>query len=155
MRGERSLLDRAVTGDALVTGLEPRALAANAPLFAPLKDIGLSVNLASRFALSGARVTKADFDATASFEMPLAGLKGGTLHVRRVTHLGAVSEWSFNPLWVRLDVTESDEFGVERLALVSRGRSLGIATFLVGESLMRQADVTAATRALLAREGAA
>src|SRR5215203_7280632 len=22
------------------------------------------------------------------------------LHVRRVTHLGAVSEWSFNPLWV-------------------------------------------------------
>lgn len=52
------------------------------------------------------------------------------LHVRRVTHLGAVSEWSFNPLWVRLDVERSDEFGVERLALVSRGRSLGIATFL-------------------------
>ena len=52
------------------------------------------------------------------------------LHVRRVTHLGAVSEWSFNPLWVRLDVEQSEEFGVERLALVSRGRSLGIATFL-------------------------
>jgi uncharacterized membrane protein len=52
------------------------------------------------------------------------------LHVRRVTHLGAVSEWTFNPLWVRLDVEPSDEFGVERLALVSRGRSLGIATFL-------------------------
>jgi uncharacterized membrane protein len=52
------------------------------------------------------------------------------LHVRRVTHLGAVSEWTFNPLWVRLDVETSDEFGVERLALVSRGRSLGIATFL-------------------------
>ena len=43
------------------------------------------------------------------------------LHVRRVTHLGAVSEWTFNPLWVRLDVEASDEFGVERLALVSRG----------------------------------
>jgi hypothetical protein len=79
----------AVTGDALVTGLDPRALAANAPLFAPLKDIGLSVNLASRFALSGARVTKADFDATAAGEMPLAGLKGGTLHVRRVHLKGA------------------------------------------------------------------
>jgi uncharacterized membrane protein len=52
------------------------------------------------------------------------------LHVRRVTHLGAVSEWTFNPLWVRLDVETSDEFGVERLALVSRGRSLGIASFL-------------------------
>jgi uncharacterized membrane protein len=53
-----------------------------------------------------------------------------SLHVRRVTHLGAVSEWTFNPLWVRIDVQESDEFGVERLALVSRGRSLGIASFL-------------------------
>ena len=52
------------------------------------------------------------------------------LHVRRVTHLGAVSEWTFNPLWVRLDIKADDEFGVERLALVSRGRSLGIATFL-------------------------
>ena len=52
------------------------------------------------------------------------------LQVRRVTHLGTVSEWTFNPLWVRLDVEESDEFGVERLALVSRGRRLGIATFL-------------------------
>jgi uncharacterized membrane protein len=41
-----------------------------------------------------------------------------------------VSEWTFNPLWVRLDVEASDEFGVERLALVSRGRRLGIATFL-------------------------
>ncbi len=52
------------------------------------------------------------------------------LHVRRVTHLGAVSEWTFNPLWVRLDVEADDEFGVERLALVSHGRSLSIASFL-------------------------
>lgn len=52
------------------------------------------------------------------------------LHVRRVTHLGSVSEWSFNPLWVRLEVEADEEFGVERLALVSRGRSLDIASFL-------------------------
>jgi uncharacterized membrane protein len=52
------------------------------------------------------------------------------LHVRRVTHLGSVSEWTFNPLWVRLDVEADEEFGVERLELVSRGRSLAIGTFL-------------------------
>jgi uncharacterized membrane protein len=52
------------------------------------------------------------------------------LHVRRVTHLGSVNEWTFNPLWVRLDIEAHEEFGVERLALVSRGRSLGIASFL-------------------------
>lgn len=53
-----------------------------------------------------------------------------TLHVRRVSHLGTVSEWSFNPLWVRLEVEADEEFGVERLALVSHGRSLTIAGFL-------------------------
>ena len=52
------------------------------------------------------------------------------LRVRRTSHRGHVVEWVLNPLWVRLDVQESDEFGVERLALVSRGRSLGIASFL-------------------------
>lgn len=53
-----------------------------------------------------------------------------TLHVRRVSHLGAVSEWTFNPLWVRLDAQTHEEFGVERLSLVSHGRSLTIASFL-------------------------
>jgi uncharacterized membrane protein len=52
------------------------------------------------------------------------------LHVRRVSHRGGVSEWTFNPLWVRLDIETHEEFGIERLALVSRGRSLSIADFL-------------------------
>ena len=71
---------------------------------------------------------KVNFHRAAAYEE--ISVTPSALHVRRVTHLGAVSEWTFNPLWVRLDVEADDEFGVERLALVSRGRSLGIAGFL-------------------------
>src|SRR6201987_3682387 len=42
-----------------------------------------------------------------------------TLRVRRISHRGEVSEWPFNPLWVTLDKQTHEEFGIERLALVS------------------------------------
>ena len=44
--------------------------------------------------------------------------------------LGTATEWVFNPLWVRLEQKVHAEFGIERLSLVSRGRSLAIAQFL-------------------------
>jgi uncharacterized membrane protein len=52
------------------------------------------------------------------------------LKVRKVSHRGRAREWVLNPLWVRLDMTEIHEFGIERLFLVARGKQLVIAHFL-------------------------
>ena len=52
------------------------------------------------------------------------------LTVRKVSHRGAVREWLLNPLWVRLERETHEEYGIERLFLVSRGRQLTVAGFL-------------------------
>jgi uncharacterized membrane protein len=52
------------------------------------------------------------------------------LTVRKVSHRGKVREWVLNPLWVRLEKIVHEEFGIEKLLLVSRGRQLDIANFL-------------------------
>ena len=52
------------------------------------------------------------------------------LRLRRVSHRGHVVEWVLNPLWVRLEKVTLEEFGIQRLFLVSRGKQLPIATFL-------------------------
>ena len=52
------------------------------------------------------------------------------LTVRKVSHHGSVREWTLNPLWVRLERVAHEEFGVERLFLVSQGRRLSIAACL-------------------------
>ena len=52
------------------------------------------------------------------------------LRLRRISHRGHVMEWVFNPLWVQLDQIAHQEFGIERLYLVSKGRRVAIASFL-------------------------
>lgn len=53
-----------------------------------------------------------------------------TLTVRKVSHHGRAREWVLNPLWVKLDKESHEEFGIERLFLVTRGKQLIIANFL-------------------------
>jgi len=52
------------------------------------------------------------------------------LRLRRISHRGHVMEWVLNPLWVQLDQITHEEFGIEQLYLVSRGRRVSIGSFL-------------------------
>jgi uncharacterized membrane protein len=49
---------------------------------------------------------------------------------RRVGHRGERREWRFNPLWTKLAHEADEEFGLQRLALVSRGQEVVIARAL-------------------------
>jgi uncharacterized membrane protein len=69
------------------------------------------------------------------------------LRLRRVSHRGRVMEFAFNPLWVQLDQVIHEEFGVEKLFLVSKGRRVALASFLGPEE---KASFAKALRAALA-----
>jgi uncharacterized membrane protein len=71
---------------------------------------------------------RANYRAAAAYEE--ITVTPSELKVRKVTHRGAVSEWTLNPVWVKLDRQVHEEFGIERLFLVSHGRRLPIAAFL-------------------------
>jgi uncharacterized membrane protein len=69
------------------------------------------------------------------------------LRLRRTSHRGHVVEWVLNPLWVRLDQIAHEEFGIERLYLVSSGRRVSVGSFLGPEE---KASFASALRAGLA-----
>jgi uncharacterized membrane protein len=71
---------------------------------------------------------RANFGAARAYEQ--VTVTPSELMVRKVSHRGRVQEWTLNPLWVQLDRIVHEEFGIERLFLVSRGRRLTIAGFL-------------------------
>ena len=71
---------------------------------------------------------RANFRAARAYEE--VKVTATELTVRKVNQRGGVREWTLNPVWVKLDRIVHEEFGIERLFLVSRGRRLSIAGFL-------------------------
>ena len=71
---------------------------------------------------------RANFRAARAYEE--VTVTATELTVRKVNHHGSVREWTLNPVWVKLDRIVHEEFGIERLFLVSHGRKLTIAGFL-------------------------
>jgi uncharacterized membrane protein len=71
---------------------------------------------------------RANFRAARAYEE--VKVTASELTLRKVNPRGGVREWTLNPVWVRLDRIAHEEFGIERLFLVSRGRRLSIASAL-------------------------
>jgi uncharacterized membrane protein len=71
---------------------------------------------------------RANFRAARAYEE--VTVTASELTVRKVNQRGGVRQWTLNPVWVRLDRIVHEEFGIERLFLVSHGRRLSIASAL-------------------------
>src|SRR6266481_5153719 len=71
---------------------------------------------------------RANYRAAAAYEEVV--VTPSELRVRKVSHRGQMSEWALNPLWAKLEYEIDEEFGLQRLYLVSRGRKLPVASFL-------------------------
>ena len=78
-----------ISGSATVSHLDLRALGARAPMFKPLANIALLVDLTTRFTVApGGHLTRADFDLGAAGTVPANWLKDKTLHVRHLRLVG-------------------------------------------------------------------
>jgi uncharacterized membrane protein len=71
---------------------------------------------------------RANFRAARAYEV--VTVTASELTVRKVNARGAARQWTLNPLWVQLERIVHEEFGIERLFLVSHGRRLTIASAL-------------------------
>jgi indole-3-glycerol phosphate synthase len=90
---------------------------------------------------------RAELERAALLKSPLIGINNRNLHTFEVT-LDTTRDLARRVPEDRLIVAESGLFAPDDLADLAR---YGARCFLIGESLMRQPDVTAATRAILAR----
>ncbi len=89
---------------------------------------------------------RAELDRATALKSPLIGINNRNLHSFEVT-LETTRQLARRVPEDRLIVSESGLFSPSDLADLAQ---YGARCFLIGESLMRQADVTAATRAILA-----
>lgn len=71
---------------------------------------------------------RANYRAARAYEQVV--VTASELTFRKVSPRGRATEWTLNPLWVRLDRETHPEFGVQKLFLVSRGQRLLIGGFL-------------------------
>jgi len=71
---------------------------------------------------------RVNYRAAAAFEE--VTVTPSELRVRRVSYRGEVAEWTLNPMWTQLARDIHEEFGVQQLFLVTRGRKLPVAGFL-------------------------
>lgn len=62
------------------------------------------------------------------------------LMLRRVGHRGDAREWRFNPLWTKLERDTHEEFGLQRLLVVSRGQRIVVAGELSPDERAHFAD---------------
>ena len=67
--------------------------------------------------------------------------------LRKVTHRGEEANWRFNPAWTKLEREIDEDYGLLKLSLVSRGRSVPVADALSPDERAGFADALGAALA--------